>query len=249
MRIIQTKDYDSASKAAACLIGAQIVMKPDCVLGLATGSTPIGAYEQLIKKYQEGELDFSQVSSVNLDEYKGLSPENDQSYRNFMDQHLFLHINIKPENTFVPNGLEPDSEKACADYNRIISERGGIDLQLLGLGLNGHIGFNEPSDIFEKETHCVNLSESTIQANARFFASIDEVPKQAYTMGIQTIMQARKVVLIATGRAKAQIMKDAFFGPVTPRVPASILQFHSDVTVVCDEDAVSYLSQQKRGRL
>ncbi len=241
MRIIRTRDYDSASKAAASLIAAQIVMKPECVLGLATGSTPIGTYAQLIKKYQEGELDFSLVNSVNLDEYKGLSPENDQSYRYFMNEHLFLHVNIKPENTFVPNGLEPDSEKACADYNRIIKEKGGIDLQLLGLGLNGHIGFNEPTDIFEKETHCVDLTESTIQANARFFSSIDEVPKQAYTMGIQTIMQARKVVLIATGSAKAQIVKDAFFGPVTPRVPASILQFHNDVTIVCDEEAMSAL--------
>lgn len=241
MRMIQTKDYNSASKAAANLIAAQIIMKPNCVLGLATGSTPIGTYAQLIKKQQEGELDFSCVSSVNLDEYKGLSPENDQSYRYFMNEHLFNHVNIKPENTFVPDGLEPDSEKACADYNQIIKERGGIDLQLLGLGLNGHIGFNEPAEIFEKETHCVDLSESTIQANARFFASIGEVPKQAYTMGIKTIMQAKRVVLIATGQAKAQIVKDAFYGPVTPHVPASILQLHNNITIICDNEAMSYL--------
>lgn len=238
MRIIRTNNYDCASKAAASLIAAQIVMKPDCVLGLATGSTPIGTYEHLIKKYQDGELDFSQVISVNLDEYKGLSPENNQSYRYFMNNHLFHHVNIKPENTYVPNGLEPDAKKACSDYNLIIKEKGGIDLQLLGLGLNGHIGFNEPTDVFEKETHCVNLTDSTIQANARFFSSIDEVPKQAYTMGIQTIMQARKVVLIATGKAKAQIVKDAFFGPITPRVPASILQFHNDMTLICDDEAM-----------
>ena len=241
MKIIRTKDYYYASRAAANLISAQVIMKPNCVLGLATGSTPVGTYEQLIRWYQKGDIDFSQVTSINLDEYKGLSPENEQSYRYFMNKHLFMSINIRPENTFVPNGLEADSKKACDDYNRIITEKGGIDLQLLGLGLNGHIGFNEPGDAFESETHCVDLTESTINANARFFETLDEVPKQAYTMGIKSIMQAKKVVLVATGAAKAEIVRDAFFGPITPQVPASVLQLHNDVTLVGDEESLALI--------
>lgn len=238
MKIIKAKDYDAASRMAANIIAAQVIMKPGCVLGLATGSTPIGTYRSLIERYQNGDLDFSQVSSINLDEYKGLSPENDQSYRYFMNEHLFNHINIDKNRTHVPDGLEPDAEKACCDYNKIIESHGGIDLQLLGLGLNGHIGFNEPSDVFEKETHCVDLTQSTIDANSRFFASMDDVPKQAYTMGVKTIMQAKKVVLLATGAAKAEIVKKAFFGDVTPQVPASILQFHNDFTLIGDEEAL-----------
>ncbi len=241
MQIIKTRDYDHMSRMAANIIAAQVIMKPDCVLGLATGSTPVGTYEELVRRYDKGELDFSTVTSINLDEYKGLSPENDQSYRYFMITHLFSHVNIDPEKTYVPNGLEPDSEKACAAYNAVIRQAGGIDLQLLGLGHNGHIGFNEPSDIFEKETHCVDLTQSTIDANSRFFASMDEVPKQAYTMGIGTIMQAKKVLVVVSGKAKAQIVKDAFFGPCTPQVPASILQLHSDVILVGDEEALSLI--------
>ena len=241
MKIIKAKDYNAASRMAANIIAAQVILKPDCVLGLATGSTPIGTYESLIERYKTGDLDFSQVSSINLDEYKGLSPENDQSYRYFMNEHLFNHINIDKNRTHVPNGLEPDSEKACGDYNKIINDHGGIDLQLLGLGLNGHIGFNEPADVFEKETHCVDLTQSTIDANSRFFASMDEVPKQAYTMGIKTIMQAKKVVLLATGAGKAEIVKKAFFGDVTPQIPASILQLHSDFVLVGDEEALSLI--------
>lgn len=241
MQIIKTRDYDHMSRMAANIIAAQVIMKPDCVLGLATGSTPVGTYEELVRRYDKGELDFSTVTSINLDEYKGLSPENDQSYRYFMNTHLFSHVNIDPEKTYVPNGLEPDSEKACAAYNAVIRQAGGIDLQLLGLGHNGHIGFNEPSDIFEKETHCVDLTQSTIDANSRFFASMDEVPKQAYTMGIGTIMQAKKVLVVVSGKAKAQIVKDAFFGPCTPQVPASILQLHSDVSLVGDEEALSLI--------
>lgn len=241
MQIIKTKDYDHMSRMAANIIAAQVIMKPDCVLGLATGSTPIGTYEELVRRYDKGELDFSAVTSINLDEYKGLSPENDQSYRYFMNTHLFSHVNIDPEKTYVPNGLEPDSGKACAAYNAVIRQAGGIDLQLLGLGHNGHIGFNEPADIFEKETHCVDLTQSTIDANSRFFASMDEVPKQAYTMGIGTIMQAKKVLVVVSGKSKAQIVKDAFFGPCTPQVPASILQLHSDVILVGDEEALSLI--------
>lgn len=239
MRIIKATDYKQMSRMAANLISAQIIMKPECVLGLATGSTPIGTYEQLIEWYKKGDLDFSTVTSINLDEYKGLAPDNNQSYRYFMNTHLFDHVNIDKTKTFVPNGLEADSKKACDDYNNIIREKGGVDLQLLGLGNNGHIGFNEPSDIFEKETHCVKLTQSTIDANARFFESMDDVPKEAYTMGIGSIMQAKTIVIIVSGKGKAGIVKEAFFGPITPSVPASILQLHKDVILVGDEDALS----------
>lgn len=241
MKIIKTKDYDQMSRAAANIISAQVIIKPKCVLGLATGSTPIGTYNQLVEWYKKGDLDFSEVTTVNLDEYKGLSPENDQSYRYFMNTHLFDHINIDKSRTFVPDGLEKDSEKACSDYNKIIHSCGGIDLQLLGLGNNGHIGFNEPGSAFEKETHCVSLTQSTIDANARFFASMDEVPREAYTMGIKTIMQAKKVLVVVSGSQKADIVKKAFFGPITPEVPASVLQLHNDVTIVGDEEALSAL--------
>lgn len=241
MQIVKAKDYDKMSRMAANLIASQVILKPDCVLGLATGSTPIGTYKELIAKFEAGELDFGDVTSINLDEYKGLSPENDQSYRYFMNTHLFDYVNINPERTFVPNGLEPDSEKACGEYNEIIRSCGGIDLQLLGLGHNGHIGFNEPSSVFEKDTHCVDLTQSTIDANARFFASMDDVPKQAYTMGIRTIMQAKKIVVVVSGEDKAKIVKEAFFGLVTPQVPASVLQLHPDVVLVGDEAALSLI--------
>ncbi len=244
MKIITTDSYYQMSRMAANLISAQVIMKPNCVLGLATGSTPIGTYEQLIRWFEKGDLDFSQVTTINLDEYKGLSPENDQSYRYFMNKNFFNSINIKPENTHVPDGLEKDSAKACSDYNQIITDCGGIDLQLLGLGLNGHIGFNEPGAAFEKETHCVDLSESTIRANSRFFDSMDLVPKQAYTMGIKTIMQAKKIAVIVNGAAKAQIVKDAFFGPITPKVPASVLQLHNDVTLIGDAEALSLIPEE-----
>lgn len=243
MRIISTKDYDQMSRAAANLIFAQVTMKPDCVLGLATGSTPIGTYKELIRQYENGDIDFSQTTSINLDEYKGLSPDNDQSYRYFMNVNLFDHINIAKENTYVPDGLEADADTACSKYNEIIHNAGGIDLQLLGIGHNGHIGFNEPSDHFEKETHCVSLAKSTIDANARFFASEADVPTQAYTTGIMTIMQAEKVVIIASGKDKAPIIKEAFFGPVTPQVPASILQLHKDAIVIADEAALAAVKE------
>ena len=231
MRIIETKDYNDMSKKAANILSAQVIMKPDCVLGLATGSTPIGTYEKLVEWYEKGDLDFSQVTSVNLDEYKGLDRKNDQSYYYFMHEHLFNHVNIKEENTNVPDGTQPDGEKECARYEELIRSLGGVDLQLLGLGHNGHIGFNEPADAFDKTTHCVDLTESTIEANKRFFASADEVPRQAYTMGIGTIMQAKKILIIVSGEDKADIVRDAFFGPVTPRVPASILNQSIYVTL------------------
>lgn len=239
MKIIRTKDYRDMSRKAANIISAQMILKDDSVLGLATGSTPIGTYDQLIDWYKKGDLDFSQVSSVNLDEYRGLSHTDPQSYYYFMHEHLFKHVNIREEATFVPDGTNPDAEAACAAHEEIIKKLGGIDLQLLGLGNNGHIGFNEPSEAFEKETHCVDLTESTIQANSRFFDSIDQVPTQAYTMGIKSIMMAKKILIVANGEGKADIVARAFWGPVTPDVPASILQMHPNVTVVCDEAALS----------
>ena len=246
MKVVITKDYTEMCKLASRIFAAEITLKPDCVLGLATGSTPVGMYKELVEMYNEHRVDFSQVKTVNLDEYAGLSGDNDQSYRYFMNTNLFNHVNINKERTFVPNGLEPDSEKACAAYNEIIRSVGGIDLQLLGLGNNGHIGFNEPGAAFEKETHCVDLTESTIQANKRFFEKVEDVPTQAYTMGIKNIMQARKVLLIVSGEGKAEILDKVLYGPVTPQVPASILQLHNDLTVVADEAAMSVIKANHR---
>ncbi len=244
MKIYKAKDYNDMSRKAANIISAQIIMKPDCVLGLATGSTPIGTYKQLVEWYRKGDLDFSGVTTVNLDEYRGLSRDNIQSYYYFMNENLFNHVNIDKSRTFLPDGMEEDSEKACRDYNEIIHSVGGADLQLLGLGHNGHIGFNEPGIAFETETHCVNLTERTVKANMRFFLSEDDVPRQAYTMGIKTIMSARKILVVVSGKDKADIVKEAFFGPVTPAVPASILQLHNDVTVVADEAALSEIPEE-----
>lgn len=239
MRIYIAKDYEEMSRKAAGIVSAQIIMKPECVLGLATGSTPVGLYKQLIEWYRNGDLDFSGVRTVNLDEYKGISRENDQSYYYFMHQNLFDHVNIPAGNTHLPDGMEPDSEKECRRYEELIQSMGSVDLQLLGIGHNGHIGFNEPADAFDKLVHCVNLTQSTIEANKRFFASAEEVPRQAYTMGIQTIMRSKKILIIANGEGKADIVRDAFFGPITPMVPASVLQLHNDVTLVADEAALS----------
>ena len=239
MKFYCGEDYEAMSRIAANIISAQIIMKPDCVLGLATGSSPEGTYAQLVEKKKKGDLDFSQVTSVNLDEYRGLSGDNDQSYRYFMNTHLFDHVNIDKSRTFVPNGLEPDSEKACREYDAVVEATGGVDLQLLGIGHNGHIGFNEPAKEFCKNTQCVDLTESTIEANKRFFEKEEDVPRQAYTMGIGTIMRAKKILLVASGEGKADIIAKAFTGPITPEVPASILQLHNDVTVVCDKAAMS----------
>ena len=241
MRIICAKDYKEMSEMAADIIGAQVLLKPDAVLGLATGSTPIGTYEELVRRYEAGRLDFGKIKTVNLDEYRGLTRDNDQSYYYFMHSHLFDHININKNNTKVPDGMEPDALKAGQDYEDIIKNYGGIDLQLLGLGNNGHIGFNEPGDEFIDKTHVVDLTESTIEANKRFFASIDDVPKQAYTMGIGSIMRAKRVLMVVNGKGKAEIVKEAFFGPITPKVPASILQLHNDFILIGDVEALSCL--------
>ena len=244
MRIIEAKDYADMSKKASEIISAKVLLTPNCVLGLATGSTPIGTYEHLVKKYQSGDLDFSNVHSINLDEYKGLSGDHDQSYRYFMDTHFFNHVNIDKANTFVPNGLAKDSDTACAEYNALIESFHGADLQLLGIGGNGHIGFNEPSDEFKKGVHCVKLAESTIKANARFFESEEDVPKYAYTMGIGNIMSAKTILLLASGTAKAQAVYDSFFGAITPKVQGSILQLHPDVIVIADQDALSIAKEK-----
>ena len=239
MRIYEAKDYQEMSRKAANILAAQVILKPDCVLGLATGSSPIGTYDQLVEGYEKGDLDFSEVKTVNLDEYIGLDHENDQSYYYFMHSHLFDRINIDPANTNVPDGMAEDIGAECERYEELIRSLGGVDIQLLGIGRNGHIGFNEPADSFDKMTHCVALTESTIEANKRFFASADDVPRQAVSMGSGTIMKAKKILLIACGEDKADAVAKSFFGPVTPEVPASILQLHSDVVVIADTAALS----------
>lgn len=241
MRLIEAVDYQDMSRKAARFILIQVREKPNCVLGLATGSTPIGLYEQLIDWYKKGEIDLSKVTSFNLDEYCGLPPEHQQSYHYFMNDKLFRHVNFK--SSHVPSGLHEDAE-SCADYDREIADRGGIDLQLLGLGHTGHIAFNEPGDSFSTRTHRVELAKETIEANSRFFEKRNEVPRFAVTMGIGTIMAARKILLIVNGAGKAEILKKALFGPVTPQVPASILQFHPDVVIVADTEALTAIRQE-----
>ena len=237
MNVIVAADYNDMSKQAAEKIEACLTRKPDCVLGLATGTTPIGLYEQLVADCRDGKISFARATTFNLDEYRGLDPDHDQSYRYFMQKHLFDHVDVDVASTHVPDGANPDADSACSAYEQAIQQAGGIDLQLLGLGHNGHIGFNEPADEFPVNTHVVGLTESTINANSRLFASADEVPREAYTMGIGTIMKARSILVVASGADKAQIVHDAFFGPVTPQVPASVLQLHPDVTVIVDAEA------------
>lgn len=240
MRVFVMDDYEAMSLKAAELMAAQILLKPDSVIGFATGSTPIGLYKCLVEKYKAGELDFSKIKSVNLDEYMGLSKENDQSYRYYMNNNLFNHVNIELANTYVPDGLAEDGDTECAHYDELIHNLGGIDMQLLGIGNNGHIGFNEPAEHFPINSHCVDLTESTIQANTRFFEDSCQVPRQALTMGIGQIMQAQRVIVIASGMIKAEIVRKAFWGPVTPEVPASILQMHPDFTLIIDREAAAF---------
>ena len=241
MNIVIAEDYDQMSRIAADTIAECVRALPDCVLGLATGSTPIGTYECLVADCSAGKVDFSGVSTFNLDEYVGLAGDDPQSYRYFMDQHLFDHVNIDKASTRVPDGSNPDAAAVCAPYDEAIFDAGGIDLQLLGLGHNGHIGFNEPADEFPVGTHIVDLTERTIEANSRLFDSADEVPRQAYTMGIGTIMGARAVLVVVSGEDNAETVKAAFRGPVRPEVPASVLQLHPNCTVICDRAAASAL--------
>ncbi|MGX8701835.1 glucosamine-6-phosphate deaminase [Caproiciproducens sp.] len=241
MKIISAPDYQSMSRKAANIISAQVILFPNSVLGLATGSTPLGVYKQLIEWYKKDDIDFSKVHSVNLDEYCGLSGEHEQSYRYYMDTNFFSQVNLPIENTNVPNGLAKDIDAECKRYDNVITSLGGIDLQLLGIGHTGHIGFNEPDDDFDKTTHCVKLKQKTIDANARFFENASEVPQRALTMGIKAIMQAKKILLVANGSGKAEILCRSLFGPITPEVPASILQLHNDLTVVADEEALAVI--------
>lgn len=241
MKIIRARDYRDMSRKAANIVSAQIIMKPNAVLGLATGGTMEGIYDQLVEWYGKGDLDFSEVTTVNLDEYRDLAGDHPQSYMTYMRVHLFDRVNMDPARIHIPDGADPDEAKVCREYEESIRRLGGIDLQLLGIGTDGHIGFNEPGGAFEMETHSVELTDSTIDANARFFACRDDVPRRAYTMGIKSIMQAHKVLLAASGKNKAEILRRAFLGPVTPEVPASILQMHPDMTLVGDEEALSLL--------
>lgn len=244
MKIIYARDYAGMSRKAANILSAQVILKPDSVLGLATGSSPVGIYKQLIEWYKKGDLDFSACRAVNLDEYAGLSADNPQSYAYFMRDNLFDHINIKPENLHIPCGTNPDTRAECRRYNEVIRALGGIDMQLLGIGHNGHIGFNEPEVAFEKETHYVRLTSRTIEANTRFFDRAGDVPTHAFTMGIKSIMSARKILLVASGKGKAEILHRMIFGPIVPAVPASILQLHNDLTVVADEEALGLVLSQ-----
>ena len=244
MKIICAKDYSDLSRKAANIISAQVILKPESVLGLATGSSPLGVYRQLILWYEKGDLDFAEATSVNLDEYRGLSANNTQSYHYFMHKNFFDYINIAPDHIHIPDGMAADPDAECRRYDRLIADLGGIDLQLLGIGRNAHIGFNEPDDHFSKYTHQVDLTESTIAANTRFFEREEDVPRQAISMGMQAITQARKILLIASGADKADAIYASCFGPVTPGIPASILQLHQDVTVIADKDALSKCPQQ-----
>lgn len=239
VRIFETAQ--EAAVAGAEIIAEVMKSKENPVLGLATGSTPVGMYQELIRKNAAGELDFSKVRSYNLDEYIGLDGSHDQSYRYFMNHNLFDHVNIDKENTHVPCGTGADHEADAKQYDAMIEAAGNIDVQVLGIGNNGHIGFNEPGKVFVKGTHVVDLTESTIDANQRFFASRDDVPRQAITMGMGGIMSARKVILMAFGKNKAQAIYNTVNGPVDPMVPASLLQLHGDVIVLLDKDAASKL--------
>ena len=243
MRIVIRKNYEEMSKTAAEIVSSLIKRKPDCILGLATGSTPIGLYKELIRMHKEENLDFSNVKTFNLDEYYGLSPTHPQSYRYFMDENLFNHINIKKENTNIPDGLTKIDEidNFCENYEKTIKESGGIDLQILGIGRDGHIGFNEPGSPLTSKTRLVALNKQTIKDNSRFFEKIEDVPKFALTMGIGTILEAKEIILLANGKKKSEIIAEAIEGPVTSMVSASFLQFHNRVTVIIDEEAGSLL--------
>lgn len=242
MRIIVCDNYDLLSKKAAQIVGSQMILNPKSILGLATGSTPIGMYKNLIKMYEEGLIDFSKTTTFNLDEYYQLPINNDQSYHYFMDENLFNHININRENIHIPNGMADDIDAECVLYDKMIDDN-GIDIQVLGIGNNAHIGFNEPTINFNKGTHIVTLDESTREANARFFNSIDEVPTKAITMGTGSIFKSKKILLLASGINKAEAIYNTVHGKVTPEVPSSILQFHKDVIIILDKEAASLLNE------
>ncbi|WP_294160575.1 glucosamine-6-phosphate deaminase [uncultured Selenomonas sp.] len=244
MRIITTESYDELSMAAASIVAGQIYLKPASVLGLTTGSTPEGMYGKLVAVHKAIGLDFSKVTTFNLDAYLGLGADDPQSYHHFMQKHFFDYVNVKPENIHIPDGLAKDVTGECRAYDAAIRAAGGIDLQLLGIGRNAHIGFNEPDVKFEAATHKVRLDDETIQANARFFEDETAVPRYAISMGIKTIMLARRVVLLASGWEKADAVKRAVLGSVSPATPASILQLHQDATIIADSAAASLLPEK-----
>jgi len=241
LRIIRVDDYEEMSKKAASMVASQIILKNDSVLGLATGDTPIGMYKELIKLYNDKQIDFSDTKSFNLDEYYGLSDDNAQSYHYYMMHNLFNYVNIKRENINILSGIAENIEKECSSYDDKIKKSGGIDIQVLGIGVNGHIGFNEPSVNFEAGTHLVKLDKKTIQSNSRFFKSMDEVPKSALSMGIKTIMQSKVIVLLANGESKAEAIYKTVKGKICPEVPASILQLHNNVNIIVDKAAAKLL--------
>ena len=232
MKYQEFDTYEQMCRKAANLISAQIIIKEDSVIGLATGSTPLGIYRTLVRWYEKSDLDFSNVRTVNLDEYCGIPFHDPHSYHYFMETHLFSKINIKKTNTHIPNGMAADIQQECRRYDALIDSLGGIDIQLLGIGHNGHIGFNEPSNTFSKNTTCITLSENTIQSNSRFFETASEVPRTAITMGMQSIMCSRKIILVSNGKDKADIIRKTMEGPITPSIPASILQLHPDATIL-----------------
>ncbi|VBB05370.1 glucosamine/galactosamine-6-phosphate isomerases signature [Lucifera butyrica] len=248
MRIVFTKDYEEMSLHAAKIVAGQLYLKPNSVLGLATGSTPLAMYRELIRMNRENGLDFSETVTFNLDEYIGLGQEDENSYYYYMYHNFFNHINIRQSNIHIPSGLPENVEEECQKYDDLIAQSGGIDLQILGIGQNGHIGFNEPDIKFEATTHMVKLDDDTIKANARFFATVEEVPIHALSMGIKTIMHARKILLLANGAAKAEALFRTLYGGITPETPASILQLHQDVTVIVEEEAARLLRRNLNDR-
>lgn len=241
MNIIFARDYAELSRLAADKVADTVRSKSGAVLGLPTGSTPLGMYRELISMHKEGKLSFKDVATFNLDEYEGIPKEDENSYYRFMRDNFFSHIDIDKERTNIPDGMSCDVEGECRDYERRIEKAGGIDLMVLGIGNNGHIGFNEPASYYAGITHRVKLHENTIEANSRFFGSIEKVPKYAVTMGIKSIMQCRSIMMLASGKAKADAIKKALEGPITPELPASVLQLHRDLTVIVDEEAGSLL--------
>ena len=247
MKVLVRKDYEEMSRTAAEIVASLLRCKPDCVLGLATGSTPVGMYKELVRMCREENLDFSGVKTFNLDEYYGLNPDHEQSYRYFMNDNLFNHINIKKENTHVPNGLVKleEVDKFCENYEKMIEDAGGIDLQVLGIGGDGHIGFNEPSSSLASCTRLIALDEQTRSDNARFFNSIDEVPRAAITMGVGTVLKSKCCLLLANGKKKAEVVAKAIEGPVTNQITASALQLHPNTITIIDEEAASKLKRKE----
>lgn len=235
MKLIKTKNYEEMSQKAANVVSSVVTLKPDCVLGLATGDTPVGMYRILAERNKKGDLDFKNIKTVNLDEYVGLSAEHPQSYQYFMNQNLYSKVNLSSNNTHIPDGLAKDPKQECKRYEELIYSLGGIELLVLGIGNNGHIAFNEPDDSFPKETHVVKLTEDTRRVNGRFFDSLDEVPYYAISMGMKSIMSARAIMLLASGEVKKKILYESIYGPITPMVPASVLQLHPNLLVITDQ--------------